>query len=243
MLILGVILLIAGFLLCLTIVWAAIGFLAMGLGLICLLIAERRHQRVKLGTAQLPQTLAARSEIAQATPQEEVAPHALFPELPKAEPHPPRVAVPAAPIVSQRSGIEIDRRAARQTVAAARRAYDVQGRRLIARDDADFPRSANINEPATRLADTRHADLLATAIDGTPPAAATSSDPGRDTHDAAPNVADPGERLGRAVRDDATTLQDAEPAKRQTAIDAEDADNLAELLSRIARPVPGAQRG
>ena len=41
----GFVLLVVGFLLCLSIVWAAIGFLMMGFGLICLLIAERRGKR------------------------------------------------------------------------------------------------------------------------------------------------------------------------------------------------------
>ena len=41
---LGFVLLIAGFLLCVSIVWAALGFLMMGFGLICLLIAERNQQ-------------------------------------------------------------------------------------------------------------------------------------------------------------------------------------------------------
>jgi hypothetical protein len=38
----GAVLLIAGFGLCISIVWAAIGFIAMAFGLICLLIAEEK---------------------------------------------------------------------------------------------------------------------------------------------------------------------------------------------------------
>jgi hypothetical protein len=41
----GFVLLIAGFLLCVSIAWAALGFLMMGFGLICLLIAERNRKR------------------------------------------------------------------------------------------------------------------------------------------------------------------------------------------------------
>lgn len=37
-------LLLVGFLLCVSIVWAAVSFLMMGLGLICLLIAGRRNK-------------------------------------------------------------------------------------------------------------------------------------------------------------------------------------------------------
>jgi hypothetical protein len=42
---LGAVLLVGGFLLCVSIVWAAIGFLMMGFGLICLLVAERKNKR------------------------------------------------------------------------------------------------------------------------------------------------------------------------------------------------------
>jgi hypothetical protein len=42
---LGAVLLIGGFLLCVSIAWAAIGFFMMGFGLICLLIAERKNKR------------------------------------------------------------------------------------------------------------------------------------------------------------------------------------------------------
>jgi hypothetical protein len=41
----GAFLLVAGLLLCLTIVWAAVGFLMMGFGLLCFLVAERRQKR------------------------------------------------------------------------------------------------------------------------------------------------------------------------------------------------------
>ena len=44
---LGSVLLIVGFLLCVSIAWAALGFLMMGLGLICLLIAEERKKKLE----------------------------------------------------------------------------------------------------------------------------------------------------------------------------------------------------
>ena len=47
---LGAVLLVGGFLLCVSIVWAAIGFLMMGFGLICLLVAERKNKRSSDGT-------------------------------------------------------------------------------------------------------------------------------------------------------------------------------------------------
>jgi hypothetical protein len=41
-------LLVGGFLLCVSIAWAALGFLMMGGGLICLLVAEERSKRARL---------------------------------------------------------------------------------------------------------------------------------------------------------------------------------------------------
>ena len=43
---LGLLLLIVGFVLCLSIAWAALGFFMMGIGLLCMLIAEERKKRV-----------------------------------------------------------------------------------------------------------------------------------------------------------------------------------------------------
>jgi hypothetical protein len=51
---LGFVLLIAGFLLCVSIVWAALGFLMMGFGLICLLIAERNRKRAPIPNVSDP---------------------------------------------------------------------------------------------------------------------------------------------------------------------------------------------
>ena len=46
----GWILLIAGALLCVTLVWATVGFLLMGVGLLSLLVAENRRRRVSVTT-------------------------------------------------------------------------------------------------------------------------------------------------------------------------------------------------
>jgi hypothetical protein len=57
----GAVLLIAGFGLCISIVWAAIGFIAMAFGLICLLIAEEKTNRArKLASSGALQTQAFR---------------------------------------------------------------------------------------------------------------------------------------------------------------------------------------
>jgi hypothetical protein len=60
---LGSALLVSGVLLCISIVWAAIGFFMMGLGLICLLIAEERSKRFqKSAAARLDESDATRKE-------------------------------------------------------------------------------------------------------------------------------------------------------------------------------------
>jgi len=46
--VLGALLLVIGFLLCLSIVWSALGFFMMGGGLISLLVAEERSKRARL---------------------------------------------------------------------------------------------------------------------------------------------------------------------------------------------------
>jgi hypothetical protein len=64
----GVVLLIVGFGLCLSIVWAAIGFMAMSFGLICLLIAEEKNKRARKlapsGAAQASKTQASKTQAA-----------------------------------------------------------------------------------------------------------------------------------------------------------------------------------
>lgn len=52
----GAILLVAGFLLCLTVAWATIGFLMMGCGLICLNLAELRQSKPKPSSGKRSKT-------------------------------------------------------------------------------------------------------------------------------------------------------------------------------------------
>jgi hypothetical protein len=285
--ILGAILLIAGFFLCLTILWAAIGFLAMGLGLICLLIAERRQEQLKKRTpSQLP---GLQREAAQAIPEEEVASNAVPPELPKTEPHPLYPGGSVGPMLSRRSSIQSEDCHAAEPMVTAR-SYGAEGRRLIAMDDADIPQLVNVTKPSSR---TGYAGPLAVAA----PPATTSPDAGREAPDASRETVDPGDRLGRAasrrqshisnrrpaspapkaaattaiasreVRPNSLEAQAAghsadagfrragvqegagavtsakgESAPRRPATDAEDVRNLAELLSNIARDLPGAER-
>ncbi len=67
----GWVLLLGGFLLCASVAWAAIGFLFMGLGLICLRIAERRSERSARSVAllaEMPEDLRGQPSIVQGSP-------------------------------------------------------------------------------------------------------------------------------------------------------------------------------
>jgi hypothetical protein len=62
--VLGAVLLVSGFFLCLSIAWAAPGFVMMGVALICLLVAEERSKLLRLAT---PASLEATDEIKRST--------------------------------------------------------------------------------------------------------------------------------------------------------------------------------
>jgi hypothetical protein len=64
----GWVLLVGGFLLCVSVTWAALGFLLMGVGLISLLVAERNRNRAKLALASRAERLAAPPEISAGPP-------------------------------------------------------------------------------------------------------------------------------------------------------------------------------
>jgi hypothetical protein len=79
-------LLIAGCLLCLTVVWAALGFLLMGVGLIALLAAEAKRNRP---------AAAAIETVASESPAAEITPAPLSPPSPtRGEPAPPQIPSP-----------------------------------------------------------------------------------------------------------------------------------------------------
>jgi len=65
----GWVLLLGGFLLCVSVAWAALGFLLMGVGLISLQVAERNRNRAKLALASRAERLAAQSEIPAGRPE------------------------------------------------------------------------------------------------------------------------------------------------------------------------------
>lgn len=65
----GWVLLVGGFLLCVSVAWAALGFLLMGVGLISLQVAERNRNRAKLVLASRAVRLAAQAEIPAGRPE------------------------------------------------------------------------------------------------------------------------------------------------------------------------------
>ncbi len=65
----GWVLLIAGFLLCVSVAWAALGFLLMGVGLVSLQVAERNRNRTNLAFSSHAESPAAQPEIPAGPPQ------------------------------------------------------------------------------------------------------------------------------------------------------------------------------
>src|SRR6266700_633280 len=114
----GWVLLLGGFLLCASVAWAAIGFLFMGLGLICLRIAERRSER------------SARSV-------------ALLAEMPEDLRGQPSI-VQGSPTVARKEANEREPREAEPDNIIGRRAYDEQRWRLLLSTDEDIRRLATI---------------------------------------------------------------------------------------------------
>ncbi len=269
--ILGAIFLIAGFLLCLTIVWAAIGFLAMGLGLICLLIAERRQEQIK--QRPLPQTSNSRQEAEKAIPEQKVGSSAEAPELPKAERHPPYPGDSRSPALSRRSSSEEEDRLAanKGMVAAGRRPHAAEGRRLIAKGRADASRATTaislatspeiVGAPAVPKNENSAARLGSAASSGrsnrplaspsqsiaaTRGAPSTETPPNRQEAKTATRSAshsmDAGVELAREGVGTVTSVE-GDPVLRKPLTDAEDVRDLAELLSKITRPVPSGEHG
>ncbi len=198
--ILGAILLISGFLLCLTIVWAAIGFLAMGVGLICLLIAERRQEQIK----QLHSAVAANveldlPEVANVTSQHALAPIASPPELPKAEQPQLHAAGLGSPILPPTLGIKEERSTA---VAAARRLYDAERHCSITTDDADVPRLANVANPSAMEYVDPSTETDPSLHDRTSRPAAIGLDPFRGLRNAVGQTGNAGDLPGTAPRGD-----------------------------------------
>jgi hypothetical protein len=160
--ILGILLLLGGFLLCISIVWAAVGFLMMGFGLICLLIAERRKKQPKASVVALSDQAERRreppplqieqqtqsAELAQASPgriDSRQAPSS-FPE--PGQPRPPRL--PPVPRKQQP-----DRRQNEPETIS----YDLEKWCALVKSDADISRSVDAFQPFGK----KYVDQLAMA--------------------------------------------------------------------------------
>src|ERR1035438_4135417 len=151
--ILGTLLLFGGFLLCISIVWAAVGFLMMGFGLICLLMAERRKKLSKAPPAPLSNEVGRRreppplqiekhaqsaelAEASDASPSRIVSQQALssFPEPRKPKPpKPARISRKESP----------DRRRNEPDAIP----YDLEKWRALVKTDADLSRSVETLQP------------------------------------------------------------------------------------------------
>jgi hypothetical protein len=117
--ILGWVLLFGGLLLCASILWAAIGFLFMGLGLICLQIAEARNKQ----PAKLAASRSGKSD-------------------PRREP-PPLQELSRALVPSDKEGHEdVDRES-----TIGQNSYDKERWRFLLSNDADISRVANALAP------------------------------------------------------------------------------------------------
>lgn len=182
----GTVLLIGGVLLCVSIVWAALGFLMMGFGLICLLIAERRKARSAASTilyseetyprqqpALLPEEARAPPEesIAFRSHSEERAPRrepALFPErriaqsaglaASASEEFASRQEAPLLPESKSALAVPEEQTDRRQS-AINPCSYDAEKWGSLIRNDADLSRAVAALEPFGR----KYVDELASA--------------------------------------------------------------------------------
>jgi len=158
----GTFLLLGGLLLCISIIWAAVGFMMMGFGLICLLIAERRKKSSTAPPGQLSDAFDRRREPPplqidkRAQPAELVKASSSRIELQRApsslpEPRQPRPPKPA--IVSPKDQ-PARRRNEPDTIP-----YDLEKWRALIKGDADVSRSVEAVQPFGK----KYVDQLAIA--------------------------------------------------------------------------------
>jgi hypothetical protein len=162
----GAFLLVSGFLLCISIVWAAVGFLMMGLGLICLLMAERQKKLSMASPGPLVDAAGRRGEPpplqvekhAQPAEPVEASPGGIasqqasssFPEPRKPKPQPK----PRKPALVSRK-----ERPVRRPDEPDPNPYDLEKWRALVRSDADISRSVEAVLPFGK----KYVDQLAMA--------------------------------------------------------------------------------
>jgi hypothetical protein len=155
----GAFLLLGGLLLCISIIWAAVGFLMMGFGLICLLIAERKKQ----STAP-PGPLSDAFDRRREPPPLQIDKHARPAELVEAsssriEPQRapssfPEPGQPRPPTLISPKNQPARRRNEPDTIP-----YDLEKWRAIIKSDADISRSVEALQPFGK----KYVDQLAVA--------------------------------------------------------------------------------
>jgi hypothetical protein len=163
--ILGTLLLLAGFLLCVSIVWATVGFLLTGFGLICLLIAERRKKRSKATPGPLCDEVDLRRE----PPPLQIEKHARSAELAEAsDASPSRIVFqqaqssfpePRQPKPPKPSRISPKEPTDRPRNAPDANPYDLEKWRALVKNDADISRSVDALQPFGK----KYVDQLAMA--------------------------------------------------------------------------------
>lgn len=158
----GAFLLVGGFLLCISIVWAAVGFLMMALGLICLLTAERRKKPSTASPGPLADEAGRRRE----PPPLQVEKHAQPAEPVEASPSridsrqasssfpEPRQPKPRKPALVSRK-----ERPERRPDVPDQNAYDLEKWRALVKSDADISRSVEAVLPFGK----KYVDQLAMA--------------------------------------------------------------------------------
>lgn len=158
----GAFLLVGGFLLCISIVWAAVGFLMMALGLICLLTAERRKKPSTASPGPLADEAGRRRE----PPPLQVEKHAQPAEPVEASPSridsrqasssfpEPRQPKPRKPALVSRK-----ERPERRPDEPDQNAYDLEKWRALVKSDADISRSVEAVLPFGK----KYVDQLAMA--------------------------------------------------------------------------------
>ena len=158
----GTILLLGGFLLCVSIVWAAVGLAMIGFGLVCLLVAERRKKQSIAIVVSRSDPLD-RGQEPPSLPIEEGAPSAELAELPpsrmEAQQAPsahPAPRQPRAPKPAPSSRKEL---ADRRRNEPDSNPYDLERWGRLVKIDADISRSVEALQPFGK----KYVDQLATA--------------------------------------------------------------------------------
>jgi hypothetical protein len=160
--IVGTFLLLGGFLLCISIVWAAVGVLMIGLGLICLLIAERRKKQStaplgalsdEVGRRREPPPLQIEKHAQSAEPVEASPSWIDSGQAPSSFPEPRQQKPPMPAPVSRKELPE------RRPNEPEPNAYDLEKWRALVKSDADISRSVEAVLPFGK----KYVDQLAMA--------------------------------------------------------------------------------